>query len=82
MRELTTDIGEPYYPVPDANNQQFYARYKRLAEQEEKTSGVHFVGTPGQLQIFQHGRGDTERDADVRDDREENAEFPERRAAH
>jgi UDP-galactopyranose mutase len=33
--------GDPYYPVPKAENDLLYARYKELAD---ATSGVHFVG--------------------------------------
>ncbi len=33
--------GDPYYPVPRAENAALYHQYKELAEQEE---GVHFVG--------------------------------------
>jgi UDP-galactopyranose mutase len=33
--------GDPYYPIPRAENDATYKRYKALAEQ---TTGVHFVG--------------------------------------
>jgi UDP-galactopyranose mutase len=33
--------GDPYYPVPRAENQEVYSRYQALAA---KTPGVHFVG--------------------------------------
>lgn len=33
--------GDPYYPVPKPENDELYARYKRLADE---TTGVHFVG--------------------------------------
>jgi UDP-galactopyranose mutase len=33
--------GDPYYPVPRAENQELYGRYKALAE---TSRGVHFVG--------------------------------------
>ena len=33
--------GDPYYPVPRAENTKLYARYQELAKQ---TTGVHFVG--------------------------------------
>ncbi|MEJ7616525.1 MAG: UDP-galactopyranose mutase [Pyrinomonadaceae bacterium] len=33
--------GDPYYPVPKAENAELYAKYKRLADE---TAGVHFVG--------------------------------------
>lgn len=41
VREYTTDSGEPYYPVPNAQNAALYERYKELADKE---SGVLFVG--------------------------------------
>jgi UDP-galactopyranose mutase len=33
--------GEPYYPIPKAENDELYAKYKQLAE---RTRAVHFVG--------------------------------------
>jgi UDP-galactopyranose mutase len=33
--------GDPYYPIPKAENDALYARYKQLADAED---GVHFVG--------------------------------------
>lgn len=39
--EFPTDEGDPYYPVPRAENAALYARYKALAD---ATPGVHFVG--------------------------------------
>ena len=33
--------GDPYYPVPQRENAELYAKYKRLAEE---TEGVYFVG--------------------------------------
>jgi UDP-galactopyranose mutase len=33
--------GDPYYPIPRAENQEIYSKYKALAE---ATPGVHFVG--------------------------------------
>jgi len=33
--------GDPYYPVPNAENAARYGRYKALAD---ATPGVHFVG--------------------------------------
>jgi UDP-galactopyranose mutase len=33
--------GDPYYPVPKADNDRLYCQYKELAE---RTPGVHFVG--------------------------------------
>jgi UDP-galactopyranose mutase len=39
--EYPTDEGDPYYPVPRAENAAIYAQYKELADQ---TPGVSFVG--------------------------------------
>ena len=33
--------GDPYYPVPQPENQELYKKYKELAD---STVGVHFVG--------------------------------------
>lgn len=40
---------EPYYPINDKRNNELYAKYKKLAEQEEK---VIFGGRLGQYQYF------------------------------
>lgn len=39
--EYPTDAGDPYYPVPRAENAEIYRRYKQLAD---ATPGVRFVG--------------------------------------
>ena len=39
--EFPRDEGDPYYPVPRAENAALYQRYKELADE---TPGVHFVG--------------------------------------
>ena len=39
--EYPTMNGDPYYPIPRAENAQLYARYQALASQ---TRGVHFAG--------------------------------------
>ena len=41
VRETSTDEGEPFYPVPNPENQALYARYKALADRE---IGVYFAG--------------------------------------
>jgi UDP-galactopyranose mutase len=35
VREYTTDVGEPFYPVPDLRNQSLYEQYRVLAEEAE-----------------------------------------------
>ena len=41
--------GDPYYPVPRAENQQLYRRYEALADQ---TRGVHFLGRLGTYKYY------------------------------
>ncbi len=41
VKEFPRADGEPYYPVPRAQNQELYAKYKALAD---ATPDVHFVG--------------------------------------
>lgn len=43
-REFSSANGEPYYPVPNAENRALYERYQVLAEREEN---VCFVGRLG-----------------------------------
>jgi hypothetical protein len=39
--EYPTDVGDPYYPVPQTESANVYRRYKLLAD---NTPEVHFVG--------------------------------------
>ena len=41
--------GDPYYPVPRAENQQLYRRYEALGDQ---TRGVHFLGRLGTYKYY------------------------------
>jgi len=41
--------GDPYYPVPRAENQQMYRKYQALADQ---TPGVHFLGRLGTYKYY------------------------------
>lgn len=41
VREYPRAEGDPYYPVPRAENAELYAKYKALADEAQ---GVHFVG--------------------------------------
>ena len=43
VKEYTTDIGEPYYPVPTQKNREIYEMYRKLAVEDEK-NGVYFLG--------------------------------------
>ena len=42
--EYPKSKGEPYYPVPAPKNQELYAKYQELAEQELKERFVYFCG--------------------------------------
>jgi UDP-galactopyranose mutase len=39
--EFPKDVGDPYYPVPRAENAELYRKYERLAQANDR---VHFVG--------------------------------------
>ncbi|ADE13797.1 UDP-galactopyranose mutase [Nitrosococcus halophilus Nc 4] len=49
VREYPQAQGEPYYPVPRAENEALFKRYQALAEQE---SGVTFVGRLAQYRYY------------------------------
>jgi UDP-galactopyranose mutase len=49
VREYTTDEGEPYYPVPNAKNQEIYERYKAEAD---KLVDIYFVGRLANYKYF------------------------------
>lgn len=48
-KETSSDVGEPYYPVPTKDNQALYERYRILAEAE---SEVCFVGRLASYKYF------------------------------
>jgi UDP-galactopyranose mutase len=48
-KETSCDSGDPYYPVPNKENQDLYERYKELAEKE---TGVCFVGRLASYKYF------------------------------
>jgi UDP-galactopyranose mutase len=48
-KETSTDVGEPYYPVPNQTNRDLFERYRKLAERE---SGVVFVGRLASYKYF------------------------------
>lgn len=50
-KETSSDLGEPYYPVPNARNQELYAKYKTLAE-ESRGKGIHFLGRLATYKYF------------------------------
>jgi len=47
-KETTTDIGEPYYPVPTQANRTLYAKYLELT----KGTNVHFIGRLATYKYF------------------------------
>lgn len=49
VREFTVDEGEPYYPVPNPQNEEIYALYKAEAD---KLIDVHFVGRLANYKYF------------------------------
>lgn len=49
VREYPQAQGDPYYPVPRAENERLYQRYKALAERE---AGVTFVGRLAQYRYY------------------------------
>ena len=49
VREYPTDHGDPYYPVPRADNEALFKRYEALAELEEN---VTFVGRLAQYRYY------------------------------
>ena len=48
-REYTTDEGDPYYPVPNRENDEIYQLYRQEAE---KLTNVHFVGRLANYKYF------------------------------
>jgi UDP-galactopyranose mutase len=48
-KETSSDVGEPYYPIPNTHNQELYAKYKALAE---ATPNVHFIGRLASYKYF------------------------------
>lgn len=49
FKEITNDVGDPYYPVPTKQNQELYQKYKEMAEKEEN---VIFVGRLANYKYF------------------------------
>jgi len=52
VKEFSTDKGDPYYPVPNPRNHALFKKYQELAEIEEKTKGVYFVGRLASYKYF------------------------------
>ena len=49
FKEYSTDVGEPYYPVPNPANRELYEKYREMAEKEP---GVIFVGRLASYKYF------------------------------
>lgn len=49
VKEYTTDEGEPYYPVPNPDNQAIYDAYKKEAD---KLEDIYFVGRLANYKYF------------------------------
>ena len=49
VKEYSTDSGDPYYPVPNEENQNLYKRYQQLAEKEKD---VVFIGRLASYKYF------------------------------
>jgi len=49
VKEYTTDIGEPYYPIPNKRNMDLYEKYKEMAKDQ---SNVHFIGRLANYKYF------------------------------
>jgi UDP-galactopyranose mutase len=45
-------VGEPYYPIPNPENQALYEKYRKLAVLEEKNHNVYFVGRLANYKYF------------------------------
>lgn len=52
VKEFTTDVGEPYYPVLNNKNIELYEKYKKMAEQEMNCKNVHFIGRLANYKYF------------------------------
>jgi len=48
-KEISSAVGDPYYPVPNPKNNELYEKYRALAEKEE---GVAFVGRLASYKYF------------------------------
>jgi UDP-galactopyranose mutase len=52
VKEYPSDVGEPYYPVPNPKNRELYEQYRLLAEKEERERNVYFVGRLANYKYF------------------------------
>ena len=50
VKETTTDVGEPYYPVLNDRNKELYEKYQKMAEEEGEN--IHFLGRLASYKYF------------------------------
>lgn len=50
--EYPTDIGDPYYPIPNNENEIIYQKYKKLADIETKLKNVYFCGRLAEYKYY------------------------------
>ena len=48
-KETSTDVGEPYYPVPTKENQELYEKYKQFTV---NSPNIHFIGRLASYKYF------------------------------
>jgi UDP-galactopyranose mutase len=51
VSETSSDVGEPFYPVPNKRNLDLYEKYKSMAAKEEKNN-IYFVGRLANYKYF------------------------------
>jgi UDP-galactopyranose mutase len=51
VKEYTSDIGDPYYPVLNDKNLKLYEKYKKMADNEIKNN-IHFIGRLANYKYF------------------------------
>ena len=49
VKEYTSDVGEPYYPIPNKRNMDLYEKYKEMTRDQ---SNVHFIGRLANYKYF------------------------------
>jgi UDP-galactopyranose mutase len=52
VKEITTDNGEPYYPVLTDRNLKLFDEYRKQAELERQNTNVHFIGRLANYKYF------------------------------
>jgi len=51
VKEYSTSVGEPYYPIPNEKNQLLYEKYKKEAD-KLSAQGIYFVGRLANYKYF------------------------------